>query len=65
MKICLLKKVKNIVAKGEIAHDEQLLLLPQCFQTLYARQWRQKAPVCGEWLKGQGCALVFFPEEQF
>ena len=29
-------KVENIVAKGEIAHDEQLLLLPQCFQKLSA-----------------------------
>ena len=25
-------KVENIVAKGEIAHHEQFLLLPQCFQ---------------------------------
>ena len=23
---------ENIVAKGEIAHDEQFVLLPQCFQ---------------------------------
>ena len=23
---------ENIVAKGEIAHDEQFLLWPQCFQ---------------------------------
>ena len=27
---------ENIVAKGEIAHDEQFLLLPQCFQ-LFSR----------------------------
>ena len=26
------EKVENIVAKREIAHDEQFLLLPQCFQ---------------------------------
>ena len=25
-------KVENIVAKGEVAHDEQFLLLPQYFQ---------------------------------
>ena len=28
----MLKKIKNIVAKGEIAHFEQLLLLSQCFK---------------------------------
>ena len=26
------KTLKNIVAKEKIAHDEQFLLLPQCFQ---------------------------------
>ena len=26
--------VENIVGKGEIAHCEQFLLLPQCFQKL-------------------------------
>ena len=26
--------VENIVGKGEIAHYEQLLLFPQCFQKL-------------------------------
>ena len=25
-------KMENFVAKGKIAHHEQLLLLPQCFQ---------------------------------
>ena len=32
MKVLLLKKVENIVTKGEIAHLEQFLLLSHCFQ---------------------------------
>ena len=28
----LSKRVENTVGKGEIAHDEQFLLFPQCFQ---------------------------------
>ena len=32
MKFYLPTKVENIVAKGEIAHFEQFLLLSQCFQ---------------------------------
>ena len=28
----LSKQVENTVRKGEIAHDEQFLLFPQCFQ---------------------------------
>ena len=32
MRNVLLKRVENIVAKGEIARSEQFLLLPQCFQ---------------------------------
>ena len=32
MKEQFLNKIENIVAKGEIAHHEQCLLLPQCFQ---------------------------------
>ena len=32
MKVQLLKGVENIVAKEEIAHYEQFLLLPHCFQ---------------------------------
>ena len=27
-------EVENIVGKGEIAHYEQFLLFPQCFQSL-------------------------------
>ena len=26
------KRVENTVEKGEIAHDEQFVLFPQCFQ---------------------------------
>ena len=42
------EKNENIVTKGEIAHYERFLLLPQCFQELsaavvlesiYMRQW--------------------------
>ena len=33
MRILLLKIVENTVVKEGIAHREQFLLLPQCFQT--------------------------------
>ena len=36
MKIVLLNKVENIVAKGEMACFEQFLLLSQCFQNVSA-----------------------------
>ena len=36
MRVELLNRVDNIVAKGEISHVEQFLLLPQCFQKLSA-----------------------------
>ena len=29
-----MKRIENIVAKGEIAHDEKYIFLPQCFQKL-------------------------------
>ena len=32
MRVLLLRRVEIIVEKGEIAHFEQFLLLPQCFQ---------------------------------
>ena len=35
MGIQLSARVENIVGKGEIAHYEQFLLFPQCFQKLY------------------------------
>ena len=31
----LSKQVENTVGKGEIAHYEQFLLFPQCFQKAY------------------------------
>ena len=34
MRVLLLNRVENIVAKGEIACFEQLILLSQCFQNL-------------------------------
>ena len=36
MKVKLLNKIEHSVAKGEIAHDEQFLHLPHCFQKLSA-----------------------------
>ena len=38
MKEYLLKRVENIVAKGEIARFEQFLLLSQCFLKLSAAE---------------------------
>ena len=32
MKLQFLNQVEHIVPKGELAHHEQLLLLPQCFK---------------------------------
>ena len=32
MKVLSLYKIENIEAKGEFAHHEQFILLPQCFQ---------------------------------
>ena len=45
----LSKWVENTVGKGEIAHYEQFLLLPQCFQRLIS-QGRQKVSFCGNGL---------------
>ena len=36
MLLQLLNQVLNIVAKGEIASEDQYLLLPQCFQNVSA-----------------------------
>ena len=38
------QRVENTVGKGEIAHYEQFLLFPQCFQDLYCRH--VKTRVC-------------------
>ena len=40
----IFNRVENIVEKGEIAHYEQFLLLPQCFQKSTAAEAR----VCGK-----------------
>ena len=42
MRVYSLNRVEHIVAKGEIAHHEQFLLLPQCFQKSSA----SNAPEC-------------------
>ena len=42
-----LNRIENNVAKGEIAHDEQFLLLQQCFK-ICLLQGPQKASVCGK-----------------
>ena len=39
----VLEGVENIVGKGDIAHHEQFLLFPQCFQ---------KSSVSGSWKDG-------------
>ena len=36
MRVKLLNRVEKILAKGEITHYEQFLLLPKCFQKLSA-----------------------------
>ena len=35
---------------GEIAHYEQFLLFPQCFQKAFSKG-RQNVSLCGNWLK--------------
>ena len=39
-----MNRVENISANGEITHHEQFVILPQCFQKLFA------AEVCGKGL---------------
>ena len=46
----LFKRVENTVGKGEIAHYEQFLLFPQCFQKAFF-PGRQKVSLCGNGLK--------------
>ena len=45
MKVILLKEVENIVAKGEIARFEQLVLLSQCFQKSSAAEASESVSV--------------------
>ena len=46
----LFKPVENTVGKGEIAHYEQFLLFPQCFQKAYF-PGVSKGVIVWEWVK--------------
>ena len=46
----LSKQVENTVGKGEIAHYEQFLLLPQCFQKACFLE-ASKGVIVWEWVK--------------
>ena len=45
------KRVENTVGKGEIAHYEQFLLFPQCFQKACFPE-ASKGVIVWEWVKG-------------
>ena len=49
--------VENTVGKGEIAHYEQFLLFPKCFQKAYF-QGASKVSLCGNGLKRQFQSLT-------
>ena len=44
------KGIENTVGKGEIAHYEQFLLFPQCFQKTYVLQTRKNQGLLGKGL---------------
>ena len=46
MKIKLLNKIENIEEKREIAHHDQFLLLPKCFQNMSATDASKCACMC-------------------
>ena len=46
----LSKQVENIVGKGEIAHYEQFLIFPQCFQKACFPE-ASKGVIVWEWVK--------------
>ena len=52
------KRVENTVGKGEIAHYEQFLLFPQCFQKA-CFPGASKGVIVWEWVK---LFLDFVPE---
>ena len=54
----LLKLVENTVGKGEIAHYEQFLLFPHCFQTA-CFPGESKGVIMWEWVN----FLTFFPNK--
>ena len=47
------KRVENTVGKEEIAHHEQFLLFPQCFQKACCPE-ASKVSMCGNWLSDLG-----------
>ena len=49
----LSKRVENTVGKGEIAHYEQFLFFPQCFQKACFPE-ASKGVIVWEWVKGVG-----------
>ena len=51
----LSKQVENMVGQGEIAHYEQVLLFPQCFQKA-CFPGASKGVIVLEWVKG-----IFYP----
>ena len=54
----LSKQVENTVGKGEIAHYEQFLLFPQCFQKA-CLPGASKGIIVWEWVNIQHCKLGF------
>ena len=50
----LSKQVENTVGKGEIAHYEQFLLFPQCFQKACFPE-ASKGVIVWEWVKIYSC----------
>ena len=54
----LSKLVENTVGKGEIAHYEQFLLFPQCFQQA-CFPGVSKGVIVWEWVKGEIYCLIF------
>ena len=58
MKVIVLNRVDNKVAKGEIAHDEQYLLLSQCFQKMSAPGLSKKINMCEKVISGLSKCFV-------
>ena len=50
------KLVENTVGKGEISHNEQFLLHPQCFQKA-CFPWVSKGVIVWEWVKLHNCEV--------
>ena len=57
MLVLLMKSIEKILAKGEIAHHEQFLLLQQCFQVICCRcvcMWKKSQNV----IMYQKCVII-------